>query len=67
MNIEQYTFIGFLITCVFGLSLYAKYLVSKIIKITETNTSAFQELKHAVVNNTDAVKDLRQTLTLINK
>lgn len=64
---EQYTFLGFLVTCVLGLALYAKYLVSKIIKITETNTSAFQELKHAVTNNTDAVKDLRQTLTLINK
>lgn len=45
---EQYTFIGFLITCVFGLSIFCKYLVSKIIKITETNTEAFKELKHAI-------------------
>lgn len=56
---EQYTFLGFLITCVLGLALYAKYLVSKIIKITETNTSAFQELKHAVLNNTEAIRDLK--------
>lgn len=64
---EQYTFLGFLITCVFALSLFIRYLVGKIIKITETNTSAFHELKHAVANNTTAVNDLKQTLTLINK
>lgn len=71
---EQYTFIGFLITCVFGLSLFAKYLVSKIIKLTADCHEAMIDVKNAVRDNSEAVKansqavqQLREAILTINK
>ena len=66
METIDYSFIGFLVTCVIALAAYCKYLVGKIIKITETNTVAFKELQHAVSNNTDVTKDLKQAIQNIN-
>lgn len=73
---EQYTQIGFLISCVLGLSSFAWWLISKVIKITsetiKENTTAYQELKFAIKelrttikDNVQATKELRETL--INK
>lgn len=69
---ENYTFIGFLITCVFGMSSIIMWLVKKVINITKENTEAFKDFRHsinslenALDNNTDAIKDLRQTIITI--
>lgn len=70
---ENYTFIGFLITCVLGLSGFATWLVKKVINITNENVQAFKdfkfaihELKVSVDHNTDATKELKQTILTLN-
>lgn len=71
---ENYTFVGFLITCVLGLSVFVSWLVKKIIHITtealKENSNAMKDLKFAIHENSksiesniEAVKDLRQTIT----
>lgn len=67
--IEQYTYIGFLITCVVSLSGFSVWLVKKVIKITETNTETYKDLKNSIEkldisldNNTEAIKELKYSL-----
>lgn len=59
---QDYTFIGFLITCVLGLASFCVFLVKKVIAITKENTEAFKDLKHAIYSNTTAVNDLKSII-----
>lgn len=70
---EQYSFIGFLITCVLGLSGFIVWLVKKLIVLIKECTESMKDLKNAVYNNTTAavdnaesLKELKNTIILIN-
>ena len=67
----EYTFVGFLISCIIGLSIFVRYLVAKVIKITERNAEAFVSLTSALNNNTLAIKEntevVRELQLIINK
>lgn len=60
-------FIAFLITCVISLAGFVVWLVKKLIQLTKECSETMKDVKNAVYNNTEAIKDLRTTLTLINK
>lgn len=64
---ENIQFTAFLITSVMAMAGFIVWLVKKVIKITEENTTASRDLKHAVCNNTEATKDLKQVIQNINK
>lgn len=64
---EQYTFITFLITCITALALFIRYLVVKIIALTSDCSSTMKDVRNAVTNNTEAIKELRTTILTLNK
>lgn len=64
--IQDYSFLGFLVTALLAVSACLWWLVKKIIHITTTvmkeNTEAYQELKHAISNSVQATNELKQTI-----
>ena len=66
---EQYTYIGFLLTATIGLASFVVWLVKKVISLTEKSTDTHHELKgaisslgEAVKNNTKATDELRYSI-----
>lgn len=60
-------FIVFLITCVLGLSGFVVWLVKKIIFLTSDCSSTMKDVRNAVTNNTEAIRDLKITIQSIKK
>lgn len=60
------TVFGFMVSCILAMGTFVVWLVKKILSTTKDCTLAMNDVNNSVKNNTEAIKNLKEILT-INK
>lgn len=58
---------AFMCSCIVGMGTFSFWLVKKIIVLTKDCSETMKDVRHAVTNNTEAIKNLQTTIISINK